>query len=1370
MFNSNWVINRIGLVDFWYYDDEEFYFKDGRMLLRGSNGSGKSVTMQSFIPLLLDANKSPGRLDPFGSRDRKLENYMLEDGDNREERIGYLYMEFKRADSNTFITIGMGLRARKNRPLDTWYFNIKDGRRIGKEINLYKKDRTNSKICFNKSELKTAIDTGGQVLDKQSEYMEMVNKQLFGFSNNEEYSELINLLIQLRTPKLSKDFKPTIINEILSDSLQALTEDDLRPMSEAIENMDVLKTTLDSLYESKKAADRIKQVYSVYNNAMLLEKTHKYMDSIDTLKRFKSEFATVNQDKIDLEEVLVVSEKSIERLEQEQKSLNIQKNNLERDHYDEMKIKDNLDNTQIELESEKSNLTKKEKELANKIEKQKSLDRELRLRNETSEVIKDKIFKLIDEMNEIIEDINYEEHEFMEKEIKDKFNCTYNFAFSKQKTNVFEKLLKQGIALLNEQKAENDKYEEVSEKIHDLKIAYDKKNIEIENATNQLLEVKAELTEKINIWEDGNQLLKIEAKGMEKIVQLVSDYIYEDVYLDLKNVIEPYFTSFSSVLNKENAQIETIKSNLLLEKNEKQKELYILENEKEIEPTRTIAVLNNRKWLEKLKIPHIPFYKLIDFKDNVSKESRNNIEEALIRMGILDALVVSIKYKEDVLNANVGNCDNYIFVDNDKTYTTECNILELLFVDQKNNSEIDSNFNEMINNVLKSIDLNNCSLNTNINLNGDFNIGLLTGNVSKDYTCKFIGEVSRANNKLNAIKNIKLELELIENKLISTESNLEIINKKIENLNKEYSNIPHVKDIMLAADFVKNYENELKKINTEIELQQSKEKIILDHLQIVKEKLYKFSKEISLKLNLEVFNKALESMADYKSYLSELEIEHNKYILEHDFIKSKEEALDDINYDCEEIRYEIMSFEKKITNLTMKLNGFIEQLKLTNYEEIKEKIDNYIKRLRELPSSIKILYGTIGETKNAILNIKEKSLVIEKNLEEQNTKNHMLKQIVIEEYSLLYTDFTELNIDDESSLRKLYNFLADKKTNNIGKDIMSIQGIVLEQFHKNIEKLTEYNLTLDNIFEENELLSELRIKRLDISCKIRGKKVAFYQLVKELADVISQQEILFKDGDREIFEDILTNTIGKKISSRIYKSEKWVEKMNDLMKNMNTSNGLALSLVWRKKKAESEGQLNTNELVELLKKDSGLMKEKDTDRLAKHFRSKILEARKSLEENENLQTVHYIIKEILDYRQWFEFQLLYVKTGEVKKELTNKAFFQFSGGEKAMSMYVPLFSAVVAKYQGARADAPRLISLDEAFAGVDDKNVQDMFRLMVEFDFNFIINSQVLWGDYETIPSLAIYQLHRPDNAKFVTVIRYNWNGNVRSIVLEDIK
>lgn len=149
---------------------------------------------------------------------------------------------------------------------------------------------------------------------------------------------------------------------------------------------------------------------------------------------------------------------------------------------------------------------------------------------------------------------------------------------------------------------------------------------------------------------------------------------------------------------------------------------------------------------------------------------------------------------------------------------------------------------------------------------------------------------------------------------------------------------------------------------------------------------------------------------------------------------------------------------------------------------------------------------------------------------------------------------------------------------------------------------------------------------------------------------------------------------------------------------------------------------------------------------------------------------YQIMKDTLDYRKWFEFQLFCQKSGERQKELTNSAFGTFSGGEKVMSMYVPLFSAVVAKYQGGRADAPRLISLDEAFAGVDNKNIRDMFRLMTEFQFDFIINSQVLWGDCDTLDALAIYQLIRPENAKFVTVMPYLWNGHKKELLEDEEK
>lgn len=270
--SNRWQANKIGLVNFWYYDEQEFPFAKGRMLLRGSNGSGKSVTMQSVVPLLLDGNVNPERLDPFGTRDRKMSNYLLEEEDGRDERTGYLYLEFHKSENERYLTIGMGLRARRGKPLDKWYFTINDGRRIGKDFFLYKE--TGEKITLSKKELENRVADGGRVFDRQVDYMAYVNQEIFGFETVDEYKEMIDLLIQLRTPKLSKDFKPSVINEILSDSLQPLSDEDLRPMSEAIENMDTMTMNLKSRQMAYQAAKRYNRFFK---NTMIWYCTKRQM-------------------------------------------------------------------------------------------------------------------------------------------------------------------------------------------------------------------------------------------------------------------------------------------------------------------------------------------------------------------------------------------------------------------------------------------------------------------------------------------------------------------------------------------------------------------------------------------------------------------------------------------------------------------------------------------------------------------------------------------------------------------------------------------------------------------------------------------------------------------------------------------------------------------------------------------------------------------------------------------------------------------------------------------------------------------------------------------------------------------------------------
>lgn len=45
-----------------------------------------------------------------------------------------------------------------------------------------------------------------------------------------------------------------------------------------------------------------------------------------------------------------------------------------------------------------------------------------------------------------------------------------------------------------------------------------------------------------------------------------------------------------------------------------------------------------------------------------------------------------------------------------------------------------------------------------------------------------------------------------------------------------------------------------------------------------------------------------------------------------------------------------------------------------------------------------------------------------------------------------------------------------------------------------------------------------------------------------------------------------------------------------------------------------------------------------------------------------------------------------------------------------------------------------------------------------------------MWGDCDTLDALAIYQLIRPENAKFVTVMPYLWNGHSKELLDDEEK
>ena len=1355
---SKWEINKIGLIDFWYYDEEEFQFIDGRMLLRGANGSGKSVTMQSFIPLLLDGNKASERLDPFGTKARKLENYLLEENDERQERTGYLYMEFKRKESDTFLTVGIGLCARKNKKLDSWHFVITDGRRIGKDFFLYKNMK--EKITLSKQELIFRIGEGGQVLDGQKDYMKMVNEKLFGYETVDEYKELVDLLIQLRTPKLSKDFKPTVLNEILSSSLPPLSDEDLRPMSEAIENMDHLKSQLETLEESAKASEKILETYEQYNQCVLYEKAKGFLEAENAYEKAVSGLDSLDKEEENCRREYEVQGQRLLELQMEEETLKKQKEELDKNDLAQLvekkkKLEQEVQELKIQTES-------KTKNLGQKREQEIEAEHNLKQKEQESEQKLSEIKDQLEEMGDGLQTVSMDEHAFMTDELLEHVKEPYSFEGINGQLEKMSGYVKEGIQILEQEKKQAEKLEEKQVACARIEKEKEQKEVEKELLISQSEQVKSEWIEQFYQWLRENKEIHLKEEVERHLVTLMQQFQAGSDFSEIREAVREQKEAIRGDILSQSLVLQNKLHNEKEKLQEIQDELKLWQEKKDPEPERAEEVKKNREWLREQGIYHEPLYKVIDFVETVSEDQKNRLEEALFHMDLLDAVVVPDHYRNQVMEYREGMRDTYLFT---SPHRIQKNISDFLEVSMEQEDIV---FYQELTTLLESIGTVEGTAGVK---GGMFWQGMLQGTISGTYQAKYIGGKAREAYKQ---KQIQILVELLKQKkeqVDSLQEELAQLEQRKKTLETEFEALPKEEDVKLAVAELDRVEKEIYKQEKEIDAFKTEIKDILEQLTQIRVEAAGICRKVYLKSDLSVFLEAKEELDNYKLEILKLENLHKEYLHLLEMYQTYENQLENIRMDMDELRYDLGRLERQVTMNQLEIVKYEEQLKLKDYEAIKAKLEHCIERLRQIPAEQTACSKQQGLMEGSLHNIKNQKQELEEKKEKLKERYLLTQHGFEDEVALGYVEDSFIEKEETSiqKARRLTKILWQEND----KNSLDMAGALQERYHKYKGEMAEFGLMLKYLFtkedyEEYSHGGDPGLKRLDILGKYKGKEVAFPVLVHGLKEDVQIQKNLVKESDRTLFEDILAHTISKKIRLKIYNSEKWVDNMNALMGSMNTSSGLKLNLVWKKKKAEEEGQLDTSRLVELLKKDAGIMREEEIEQLSAHFQSKVEEARRRMEDVGNTKSFHGIMKEVLDYRKWFEFQLFFEKTGERKKELTNNAFFTFSGGEKAMSMYVPLFSAVVAKYQGARSDAPRLISLDEAFAGVDDTNIRDMFRLMVEFEFEFVINSQILWGDCDTVPSLAIYQLLRPENAKYVTVLPYKWNGKVRKLMVKE--
>ena len=267
-----------------------------------------------------------------------------------------------------------------------------------------------------------------------------------------------------------------------------------------------------------------------------------------------------------------------------------------------------------------------------------------------------------------------------------------------------------------------------------------------------------------------------------------------------------------------------------------------------------------------------------------------------------------------------------------------------------------------------------------------------------------------------------------------------------------------------------------------------------------------------------------------------------------------------------------------------------------------------------------------------------------------------------------------------------------------------------------------------------------------------GGTVSLADLTAELARQDAALQSYLTEGDREVFERFLLNQVSHQLRRLLTDADEFVAGVSQALADVRTTSRLGVDLGW---------ELNTDDAgirqaVKLLRHDTEQMGEEERQALRAFF-ERVIRTQRAEDPTAGYRAA---LEKALDYRSWHEFRP-YLRTADNKRvKLTRTQYRQLSGGEQAMALHQPLFAAAAAHYDRAEPDAPRMIALDEAFAGIDEEMRGKLMGLTVAFDLDVILTGHELWGAYGEVPSVAVLDLLRRPPAEGVSVVSLRWDGH----------
>ncbi|PDP88654.1 TIGR02680 family protein [Glycomyces fuscus] len=1359
--------SRAGVINVWDYVDEEFVFADGRLVLRGHNGSGKTKALEVLFPFILDGYTDARRLDPFSGQNRTMKSNLLYRGQDSE--YGYVWMEFARTrpeeEGTETVTLVIGLRAHRHRDGVTPSFFVTD-QRLGVDFGLLASDGR----PLTERQLKGVLGEAS-FRSTAAEYRRAVDARLFGLG--ERYVQLLDLLLALRRPLLAKDLDPEKVSETLTSGLSPLDEELVDQAARDFTNLAAVQRRFDQATTAHAATTAFVGEYAAYLTAHARHRLAR----VRTATGQTAEQARAIAEARDTRERATLTHAAAtgraEEHEAEIRRLAARKDGLEAHE---------AFRSHAALEIERAHSAETARALA---EQQARLDDQAgevaALQREADRVAADlehgraRTRELAAELAETAGQAGLDHDGEGPADTGEDLTDTARARATARRADVAA--VRERLAGLARAESARGAAERAGAQAEDrLRLS----EAECDRAAEELAAARGTAADALTAWA-GHW-----AEGPAPVTDAACVAALAEA---LEGVGSPGTPTLAEVYGEHTDQqrldaaahartLETDRDRLGAEIGRLTRERGEIAAERDDAPPADAL----RPALREGR-PGAPLWQLVRFADAVGDDEAAAIEGALHGAGLLTAWVHP---DTDATRAalDAGEADAYLLPSGDAAPEGPT-LADVLVPEQQDRVP-----EPVIARVLASVRLaapgapvgpDGSGGPATVGAGARFSQGLLVG-TSPKAAPEFIGATNRAHRRRERLAECDARLAELTERRAQVGEQLDRAGELLKAFTRARTALPETTPIDLAVRRVDQRSALLASARAESEERRRDLDAAVAEVDAHRHQVRAVAAERAMPAQPEAVDavaRAVDDFLETARLLHAARAEVDRHTADLD---SRGETLARLRGRLEEDRgrheERTREHERAVAELTAKQEGIDAPVRelMAELEQVKEGLhrarEEHQRAQREAAAAHEAMIRADEKLEGGQRALTDSLAALFEQADAFAALTHPdLRATLGVDTAHAWPDrgswpapgeaaeqiLASASEDPEAAVRAVLPGhaaeLLDAFTAAVGAGAPVTDGDLKSVSTRISQALRVFQDTLGGDAEGYRVDHDLGasgVITVFVNDETGRNPVSAFARV--IAERVREQGALLREEERGVLEDELLTGIAQQIHERVRVARDLVASMDGDTRSRPMSSGTRIGIRWSRSDRVTEHQATAARLVR-----------RDTDGLGPSGLTQLREVlREMIREHHAAHpraTYKQVLSAVLDYRTWYRFELRLAVPGQEEVKLTKNKHEQMSGGEKSAAIHLPLFAAANALYTSAAPTCPRMVALDEAFAGIDDRYKPELMGLTVTFDLDMFMTGHDLWVHYDSVPMAAHYDMHHDKGAHTVSAMLMLWDG-----------